>query len=214
MSGITTERTPQRDRGQRTKTRLVEAASSLLAEHGYEGFTLTEVARRAGVSYGSTYWYFADKDALLTAVHERMIATLGEQIDELAATDWGDAPPVAVVEGIIRGLGRIYAREPALLRAMSLRGGSDPAILERTAPPFRDLGERLHAILAPRLAAAGHPEPEQAADDLFLMAVAVLAAWVTWPIFFARATLSYERLVDRLVEMAVADVEAKLRDGP
>jgi len=47
---------------------LLEAALGLIAEAGPHGFTLREVARRAGVSHNAPYRHFKDKDELLAAV--------------------------------------------------------------------------------------------------------------------------------------------------
>jgi len=50
---------------------LTGAALSLVAEKGPKGFTLTEAARRAGVSAAAPYRHFADKAELLAAVAEQ-----------------------------------------------------------------------------------------------------------------------------------------------
>jgi AcrR family transcriptional regulator len=47
---------------------LLEAAIELIAETGPGGFTLREVARRAGVSHNAPYRHFQDKEELLAAV--------------------------------------------------------------------------------------------------------------------------------------------------
>ena len=47
---------------------LLEAAVRLIAEVGPTGFTLRELARRAGVSHNAPYRHFRDKDELLAAV--------------------------------------------------------------------------------------------------------------------------------------------------
>jgi AcrR family transcriptional regulator len=47
---------------------LLDAALALIAEAGPQGFTLREVARRAGVSHNAPYRHFRDKDELLAAV--------------------------------------------------------------------------------------------------------------------------------------------------
>lgn len=47
---------------------LLEAGIGLIAEAGPAGFTLREVARRAGVSHNAPYRHFRDKDALLAAL--------------------------------------------------------------------------------------------------------------------------------------------------
>src|ERR1700754_3131219 len=53
------------------KRALTSAALSLVAERGPKGFTLTEAARRAGVSAAAPYRHFADKAELLATVAEQ-----------------------------------------------------------------------------------------------------------------------------------------------
>ena len=47
------------------------AALDALAEHGLAGVAIEPLARRLGVTKGSFYWHFADRDALLAAVLTR-----------------------------------------------------------------------------------------------------------------------------------------------
>jgi AcrR family transcriptional regulator len=49
---------------------LTDAALDLIGERGPKGFTLTEVARRAGVSAAAPYRHFADKSDLVATVAE------------------------------------------------------------------------------------------------------------------------------------------------
>lgn len=64
---------------------LIEASEAVLAERGVEGYSLREVARRAGVSPAAPAHHFGDANGLLAAV-----ATLG--FDELtAALEAGNA---------------------------------------------------------------------------------------------------------------------------
>jgi AcrR family transcriptional regulator len=57
----------QRD-GEHTKARLRAEARDLYLERGFAGFSLREVARRAGVSGAAVYRHFDDKEALLRDV--------------------------------------------------------------------------------------------------------------------------------------------------
>jgi AcrR family transcriptional regulator len=47
---------------------LLEAAMGLVRERGVDGFTLREVARRAGVSHNAPYHHFRDRSALVAAL--------------------------------------------------------------------------------------------------------------------------------------------------
>jgi AcrR family transcriptional regulator len=52
---------------------VLEAAAQLFAEAGYRATTTNHVAARAGVSVGTLYQYFPDKDALLLALAQRHV---------------------------------------------------------------------------------------------------------------------------------------------
>jgi AcrR family transcriptional regulator len=83
------------------KRALTSAALSLVSEKGPKGFTLTEAARRAGVSAAAPYRHFADKAELLAAVSEQGFQDLHAA---LAAVDAAD-PKRRVIE-----LGSAYVR--------------------------------------------------------------------------------------------------------
>jgi AcrR family transcriptional regulator len=54
--------------GRATRGQLIEAATRLFAEHGYEGTSIEAVLTAAGVSRGALYHHFAGKEALFEAV--------------------------------------------------------------------------------------------------------------------------------------------------
>src|ERR1700729_2861076 len=78
--------------GESQRTRLERAFTELLAERGYGGVTIGELARRARVSRGAFYEHFADKRDCLFSAYERfatellgaMTAGVGDQ------TAWGE----------------------------------------------------------------------------------------------------------------------------
>lgn len=62
-----------------------EAGRLLLSELGPEGLTTTRIAERAGVSVGSLYQYFENKDAILRAIHDEVADKNRSRVPELAA---------------------------------------------------------------------------------------------------------------------------------
>ena len=59
---------PKTKKGRATRDRVLDAATTLVFEHGVAGTTLDNVREAAGVSKGQLYHYFADKDDLIHAV--------------------------------------------------------------------------------------------------------------------------------------------------
>jgi AcrR family transcriptional regulator len=57
------------------REQIIEAATRVFAEKGFRRSTTREVARAAGVSEGTIYNYFEDKDALLLAILDRLNET-------------------------------------------------------------------------------------------------------------------------------------------
>jgi AcrR family transcriptional regulator len=62
--------------GRATRGQLIEVATRLFAEHGYEGTSIEAVLLAAGVSRGALYHHFAGKEALFEAV----VSAVSEQV--------------------------------------------------------------------------------------------------------------------------------------
>jgi AcrR family transcriptional regulator len=74
------------ERGKRNKDlrqrALIEAATAIFAEHGYEGATTNEIAQRAGCSEGLIHRYFSGKRGLLLAI---MDTKVGEAVEDFTS---------------------------------------------------------------------------------------------------------------------------------
>ena len=69
---------------------LLEGARQLVAERGPQGFTLTEAARRAGVSPSAPYRHFRDREEVLAELCRRGFALFGQRLQ--AAVSGGASP--------------------------------------------------------------------------------------------------------------------------
>ncbi|MDP8926362.1 MAG: TetR/AcrR family transcriptional regulator [Actinomycetota bacterium] len=72
------------------REQILKAATRVFAERGFRRATTREVARAAGVSEGTIYNYFEDKDALLMAILDRLNETerRAEDFEEGMAGDF------------------------------------------------------------------------------------------------------------------------------
>lgn len=75
---------PQQKRSREMVGRLLDATATLLGERGLDNTTTNHVAERAGVSIGSLYQYFPDKDALIEALLVRMGGDISKVFRERA----------------------------------------------------------------------------------------------------------------------------------
>lgn len=91
---------PVQQRSQQMVDALIEAAGQVIAERGLEHFTTVQVAERANVSVGSLYQYFANKDALLAALVDRLNREMGEMVSRIAPSLL-QADPQTLVRGLL-----------------------------------------------------------------------------------------------------------------
>ena len=66
-----------------TRQRVIEAARELFDTQGYEGATIREIARHAGVAVGSVFTTFASKGEILSEVMHGRLAPLYAEIDRV-----------------------------------------------------------------------------------------------------------------------------------
>lgn len=156
-------RRPVQGRSRQTVDAIVEAAARVLARHGYAAATTNRIAARAGVSIGSLYEYFSDKDAIFSALFERHTRQGGDEV--LAALDArlssGAALP-EVVCALLEALLRQHRRSPELHRVL---------FEEMPHPPGADACVlRAEDALAHRLSAALEADPACRAADKDLAA--------------------------------------------
>jgi AcrR family transcriptional regulator len=89
--GSMARRKPTQERAEVTVQAILDATALILVDEGYAKVSTNRIARRAGVSIGSLYHYFADKDAiteaLLERVVERQMVELAGALEELVELD-------------------------------------------------------------------------------------------------------------------------------
>lgn len=99
---------------------LIEATLHAIAEDGPDGFTLRDVARRAGVSAAAPYRHFRDKEQLLAAVAGECAERLGELTERAVAA----APANALEQYRAAGIAYVQfvVAHPEHFRALNIPG--------------------------------------------------------------------------------------------
>jgi AcrR family transcriptional regulator len=193
-------RPPRQQRSRESFERVLAAGLDVLADGGYEGFTIGEVARRAGVAVGTIYGRFGNKDALFRALQDRILDRIdADQAERFRALTEGSRTADDVVRGAVGEVARIFDRHAALLRVVMLRGAVDPAVLARGSASSQALARDFARTLIARRDDLGHPDPELAADVCFRMVYDVLARRVMYgPTFESGRALEWDELVGEL----------------
>lgn len=103
---------------------LRAAAAAVIVDNGLGGFSLREVARRAGVSHAAPGYHFGDSRGLLTSLAAEGFRTLS---DEMAAALEGLDDPVARLTAIGRAYVRVGREYPAHCQVIFRNDVIDPA---------------------------------------------------------------------------------------
>ena len=109
---------PQQERSRQMVDRIVEAARRVLLDQGYARTTTNRVAAEAGISPGSLYQYFPDKQAILDAVIEAHSADVAERLAAVA-TGAFQLPPRELVAAAVGGLIDVLDENREYVRLMT-----------------------------------------------------------------------------------------------
>lgn|GEM_PF-6942660 len=204
-SELTRVRPPRQDRSRRAQRAALDAFEALLAERPLSRVTVQDVADRAHLSITSVYARFDGKDALVLALHERVIGDAITQLDALGNDgSSGPASVEGVVAALIEGLLAFAHDHAHVFRAVLVAG--DDETNERAAAFIRAGSERVAHWLIPRLTAP-HATAEQDIDFAWRCTVAVLQQeWALDGVDPSRFPLSQAELSTRLTQQFLAAI--------
>ena len=150
---MTTETSPPRRqaRGRRRMEEILVAAARVFAARGYEGATTNAVAAEAGISPGSLYQYFANKEELARALAEQYAASLdAAQQEAFAHLDPARMSVAEIVPAVIRPL---VAHNQALpgFKALLARTDMPDGLQEAIGPVEARFEDRLGSLIGTAL---------------------------------------------------------------
>ncbi|WP_397581161.1 TetR/AcrR family transcriptional regulator [Sphingorhabdus sp.] len=98
---------------------IIEAATQILADKGWRGLTTNAIAQKAGVSIGSVYEYFANKQEIVDVVLDRHLARAEVYLRGFSGFSGDGLPMEHIVEMAVRGFIAIHQGDPKLHRVIS-----------------------------------------------------------------------------------------------
>jgi AcrR family transcriptional regulator len=135
---------PKQERSQATVSAILIATTRILTEEGYDKFNTNRVAELAGVSVGSLYQYFPNKESLLYALGEHHANEMA-QLAQHHLEDLGDRSILEVLQQIIKAVLAAYAVNPKLYRILHQQV---PRSEEMQKLDDARIEQMLHAFLA------------------------------------------------------------------
>ena len=140
---------PRQERARRTVAAILEAAAQVFERQGYASGTTDAIAERAGVSIGSLYQYFPNKDAILVALAEHHVEEGLEWMESLLAEASFRPPDLApLLRRFVEAMIALHRREPRLHRVLFEEAPLPPSLRRRLAQREEDLASRVADLLA------------------------------------------------------------------
>jgi AcrR family transcriptional regulator len=141
---------PVQDRSRQTVRVILEAAARVFEERGTAAATTDAIAERAGVSIGSLYQYFPNKESLLAVLSScHLLAAQGALVPALAQLDAG-APAEIAIPALVHAMIESHTHRPRLHRMLFTEAPIDSEQLRALIAMHRDNCERLARWIALR----------------------------------------------------------------
>src|SRR5262249_9315339 len=97
---------------------MISATAHILATEGYDGASTNRIAAAAGVSIGSLYQYFPNKDSLIAALVDQHATRMLQHIQSRLSSVWNAAPEDAIPE-LIRCMVQTHRSQARLHRVLT-----------------------------------------------------------------------------------------------
>lgn len=128
--------------GEATRSKLLDAGVAVLAERGYHAARVDDVVTAAGVSHGTFYLYFPNKEALVLALAQRCAADLGALVGKLGDIP-ADASGRAAVRSWLTEFVAIYRSYGVVIRSWVENQVNNPELTQLGLDTFAAVAEQL-----------------------------------------------------------------------
>jgi AcrR family transcriptional regulator len=189
---------------------LLAAALELFVERGFASTRLEDVARRAGVSKGTLYLYFENKEELFKAVvRDSLVPIIGEAEDIIASFD---GPSDELMRAIILGWWQRSgeSKTSGIPKLIMSEAGNFPDIACFYREEVIDRGSRMIASMLERAVARGEFRPidVSAMTQVLIAPMLMLMTWKHSVGPCEQAALDPQTFLNNFLDMALHGLAA------
>jgi AcrR family transcriptional regulator len=190
------------ERSRATVDAILRAATRILVRHGYEGATTNHIAQAAGVSIGSLYQYFPNKEAIVAALLDRHVDEMMQWLRQAAVVAM-DQPLEEAARTVIEGFIAVHRVDPELHRVLAEElpriGGFEQ--IHRIEDETLTLVRRYLEVRAP------HLKKTRRLDLVCFNVVHTVEALAHGAVLLRPELLEDSRFIDEVVQLVVRYVE-------
>lgn len=163
-------------RGEETRTRILEVAQEAFARYGYDATGVAEICRRAGVTKGGFYHHFPSKQDVFLEMLERWLEGMDQELEVMRSGEETVPDELRAMTAMVPAVFQEAGGRLTLFLEFLTKAGHSPAVWQATVAPFR----KYHAFFA-KMISDGIEEgslrpvdPEMASNLLLSFAVGLL----------------------------------------
>lgn len=135
---------------ERTRAAIIDAAIALFARKGFASTSTQDLARAIGMTTGTLYWHFKDKEELLIAVLTELEQRLGQELyGEAEAV--GGATAYQTLEAMIGRVARVVEKFQQNLLLVGVIGAevtdTNPRVEKALRASYRRIAQVSEAVL-------------------------------------------------------------------
>lgn len=124
-------------RGEETRTRILDASLEAFARYGYDATGVAEICRRAGVTKGGFYYHFPSKQAVFLELLERWLVGIDAQLEESRLGAATVPEELVRMTALVRHVFQEADGKLPLFLEFLTKAGRSPVVWQATVVPFR-----------------------------------------------------------------------------
>ena len=205
---LTPRKLPTQARAKARIQRVLDATQAILNRDGPAAVTTPAIAAESGVSVGSIYQYFPNKEAIILALYEARLTHIRQVASE--AMDDGEGDWRAFFR---KWIARVKAEEEAVAYGLSMSAAFEQFPKLAEIEPLH--AEQMAEGVVAQLKQFGSDWPDEALFDLAIYAYYLDAAtWRYWTAAEARLPQGVDRLIETIITVLAPAMDGGAPPAP